>query len=436
MVNAFVTLATNDGYAVGALVLAHSLRETGTQHALHVLYTEGVSSALRNQLHAVFTHASLVNILDSNDQENLALIGHLGLTFTKLHAWRLTEYEKAVFLDADTLVLQNVDELFSRPEISAAPDIGWPDYFNSGVFVFTPSLERYRELVQFGLQEGSFDGGDQGLLNKWFKDWRESDASHRLPFIYNMTAGAIYSYAAALKIHGENIKIVHFLGRQKPWHSLKTGVHGNEHWTQWNNVFEKNVKQHLPPHLLHYLYDLHSKSKHHHKSHQHPSHKHHSTPPQNLPHFHRDPSPPVQQSHHVEQRSEESWTPSQQIESNSPASFHSPPEHKTVEIVEVRRSSPPPNEPVHENIEHEEVGSSAPALVESAVTPAEVETSSNLSRHSSSSSSELASCCDSSEESGDENKWERALGDWERGAPDVSGRDAFDNILAHIQQQL
>jgi glycogenin glucosyltransferase len=47
MVNAFVTLATNDGYATGALVLAHSLKEVGTQHALHVLYTEGVSTALR-----------------------------------------------------------------------------------------------------------------------------------------------------------------------------------------------------------------------------------------------------------------------------------------------------------------------------------------------------------------------------------------------------
>jgi len=40
-----------------------------------------------------------------------------------------------VFLDADTLVLDNVDELFERPELAAAPDVGWPDCFNSGVFV-------------------------------------------------------------------------------------------------------------------------------------------------------------------------------------------------------------------------------------------------------------------------------------------------------------
>jgi len=47
---AWVTLATNDGYAVGALVLAHSLRNVGTSHKLHVLYTSGVSFNLRSFL--------------------------------------------------------------------------------------------------------------------------------------------------------------------------------------------------------------------------------------------------------------------------------------------------------------------------------------------------------------------------------------------------
>lgn len=28
----------------------------------------------------------------------------LGITFTKLHCWRLTQYEKCVFIDADALV--------------------------------------------------------------------------------------------------------------------------------------------------------------------------------------------------------------------------------------------------------------------------------------------------------------------------------------------
>lgn len=96
-------------------------------------------------------------------------------------------------------MLKNSDELFDHPEFSAAPDIGWPDYFNTGVFVYVPSVETYRKLVDFSLSEGSFDGGDQGLLNKYFKNWREQDVSHRLSFLYNVTAAAIYSYAAAIK---------------------------------------------------------------------------------------------------------------------------------------------------------------------------------------------------------------------------------------------
>ena len=35
-------------------------------------------------------------------------------------------------------VVKNCDELFDRSELSAVPDAGWPDCFNSGVFVFEP----------------------------------------------------------------------------------------------------------------------------------------------------------------------------------------------------------------------------------------------------------------------------------------------------------
>jgi glycogenin glucosyltransferase len=51
---AWVTLATTDGYAVGALVLAHSLRNVNTANKLHVMFTAGVSAELRAQLQQVF----------------------------------------------------------------------------------------------------------------------------------------------------------------------------------------------------------------------------------------------------------------------------------------------------------------------------------------------------------------------------------------------
>ena len=55
-------------------------------------------------------------------------------------------------------VLSNIDELFEREELSAAPDPGWPDCFNSGVFVFKPSNETYNKLLALCTETGSFDG--------------------------------------------------------------------------------------------------------------------------------------------------------------------------------------------------------------------------------------------------------------------------------------
>lgn len=55
-------------------------------------------------------------------------------------------------------VLKNSDELFEREELSAAPDPGWPDCFNSGVFVYRPSLDTFNALIKFALSKGSFDG--------------------------------------------------------------------------------------------------------------------------------------------------------------------------------------------------------------------------------------------------------------------------------------
>lgn len=216
---AWVTLATNDSYSLGALVVAHSLKRVHTAHQLAVLITPGVSESMKNKLRTVFNLVEEVNLLDSKDKSNLALLKRpeLGITFTKLHCWRLTQYEKCVFLDADTLVLRNCDELFEREELSAAPDVGWPDCFNSGVYVYKPNLETFSSLMEYAVTHGSFDGGDQGLLNSYFSDWAHKDIAKHLPFVYNTSSVASYSYLPAFKQFGQNTKILHFIGTAKPW---------------------------------------------------------------------------------------------------------------------------------------------------------------------------------------------------------------------------
>ncbi|XP_076579107.1 glycogenin-2 [Chaetodon auriga] len=216
---AFVTLATTDSYCMGATVVARSLRRHGTTRSIVVMVTPNVSEQSRLALENVFDEVIAVDVMDSEDHLHLSLLGRpeLGITFTKIHCWTLTQYSKCVFLDADTLVLSNVDELFEREELSAAPDPGWPDCFNSGVFVFRPSLHTYTSLLDHALQHGSFDGGDQGLLNSFFSSWPVEDISKHLPFIYNLSSSSVYSYLPAFQQFGHNAKIVHFLGAVKPW---------------------------------------------------------------------------------------------------------------------------------------------------------------------------------------------------------------------------
>ncbi|VFV40983.1 glycogenin-2-like, partial [Lynx pardinus] len=201
---AFVTLATNDTYCQGALVLGQSLRTQRATRKLVVLITSQVSSLLRVILSKVFDEVIEVSLMDSANYSHLAFLKRpeLGVTLTKLHCWTLTHYSKCVFLDADTLVLSNIDELFDRAEFSAAPDPGWPDCFNSGVFVFQPSLETHGLLLRHAVDHGSFDGADQGLLNSFFSSWSTADIHKHLPFIYNLSSNTAYTYSPAFKRHG------------------------------------------------------------------------------------------------------------------------------------------------------------------------------------------------------------------------------------------
>ncbi|XP_037716737.1 glycogenin-2 isoform X2 [Drosophila subpulchrella] len=213
---------------------------------------------MRDRLKEVYNVVQEVNVLDSQDAANLALLSRpeLGVTFTKLHCWRLVQFEKCVFLDADTLVLQNCDELFEREELSAAPDVSWPDCFNSGVFVFRPSVDTFGQITEFAVKNGSFDGGDQGLLNQFFADWATADIKKHLPFVYNVTAYASYCYLPAFKQFRDKIKILHFAGKLKPWliqFNSETKLasvssdyaHAQDLIQLWWNIFCENVIQSL-----------------------------------------------------------------------------------------------------------------------------------------------------------------------------------------------
>ncbi|KAJ3194275.1 hypothetical protein HK101_003083 [Irineochytrium annulatum] len=238
---AFCTLLTNEDYVAGALTLAHSLRRAGSKHDIIVLVPPSLSQATISRLYRAFTkviYVSLIKADSDGDKENRnALLGRpdLNETLTKLRVFDpevMVGYERVAFLDADAYAVRNVDDMFSFLDkgayFAAAPDAGWPDIFNSGVFVARPDAELFRQLTIAATDSTSFDGADQGLLNSFFSSWsgfpsassssgNSSFEATRMPFTYNLTPSAVYTYLPAYVQFQRDIAIVHFAGNIKPW---------------------------------------------------------------------------------------------------------------------------------------------------------------------------------------------------------------------------
>lgn len=231
MNKAYVTLVTNADYAMGALALLRSLSLTGTQADLVVMHTGGVSppdlkplSALRARL----VEAELLPTSDAFNARHARAKIHSNAPFTKgrkpdfhtpldnfakLRLWQMTQYEKVVFLDADAIVLRNIDRLFDYPEFSAAPNVyeSLADFhrLNSGVFVARPSQETFDAmLAKLDAPEAFWPRTDQTFLQSFFPDW------HGLPVFFNMLQYVWFNLPQLWR--WQSVSVIHFQ-YEKPW---------------------------------------------------------------------------------------------------------------------------------------------------------------------------------------------------------------------------
>lgn len=232
--NAVATLLYHPDYLPGALVLGYSLRKiVDANTKLVILIDQDNFSHLQLLLLQDLWDVLVdVHVLESRLHTKLALHlkrPELAKTYLKVQLWSLP-YEKVLYLDADTLPLAGsgaVTDLlkldFPENKILAAPDSGFPDIFNSGMFALRPNEDDYANLVALAASnlDVSFDGADQGLLNQYFNsdpDWvsqtlgsgstNVSAAVVRtsnwvpVPFLYNTTPSAQYQYLPAFNHFG------------------------------------------------------------------------------------------------------------------------------------------------------------------------------------------------------------------------------------------
>ena len=237
MSSAFATYLCNDLFIPGAVALANSLRYNKTKYPLLCMVTDLVSDQGRKQLIEcgyVLSDIDKISPLRTDGIKD-RYKDNSWMMFTKLNLWRQLDYEKLVFIDADCLAIQNVDEMMNFPIVSAVKDVGYGG-ISAGVMVLTPSQDMFDYLMS-DLESDVYDNtySDQSYLDWYLKDrkiWNE------IPITYNVLQKRIS--------FGPGIKIYHYNG-QKPWindeeHTCCWRMGENYIYQLWHQFFNMEIK--------------------------------------------------------------------------------------------------------------------------------------------------------------------------------------------------
>ncbi|KAH7680926.1 Glucuronosyltransferase protein [Dioscorea alata] len=200
-------------YVCGAITAAQSIRLSGSKRDLVILVDETISEHHKEGLEAAGWKIRIIQRIRNPKAERDA---YNEWNYSKFRLWQLTDYDKIIFIDADLLILRNIDFLFTFPEITATGNNG--TLFNSGVMVIEPSNCTFQLLMDHINEIESYNGGDQGYLNEIFTWW------HRIPrhmnFLKHFWMGDEQEIKdMKTKLFGSEppvLYVLHYLGI-KPW---------------------------------------------------------------------------------------------------------------------------------------------------------------------------------------------------------------------------
>ena len=188
-------MLTDDSYLPGVQVLVDSLRKHSDRQ-LVVLCSSDAKSLHRATIIQLYKLPNLIikmvppipNLQEEESiKEGEPKPSWVGSAYTKLHIWNMLEYEKVLYIDADCLIMDKVDQLLELDcDFAAAPDVFPPDHFNAGVLLVKPSLRTFKILLaRTRMKEfASYDKGDTGFLNASFqKTWynQKEEFPHAAP---------------------------------------------------------------------------------------------------------------------------------------------------------------------------------------------------------------------------------------------------------------
>ena len=235
----YISILSTDNYLKGLLVLFFSYKKTKSKYPFLVLLTPNISKKTKiilKKLHIPYE----ILLKDIDNPTDVSKKHRWFRTYSKLSVFNQTKYSKIVYLDADMLILRNIDGLFKYDHMSATNAGGmlprkksWT-HLNSGLIVIKPSTKIFKDMIgkietieSGGTLVTPKSGSDQDFFNSYYPKWNQNKRIH-LDHKYNMIHYYLDEYCKlfgySLKAKKRPIYVIHYASYLKPWNITKKEI--------------------------------------------------------------------------------------------------------------------------------------------------------------------------------------------------------------------
>jgi glycogenin glucosyltransferase len=178
---AVVSAIYNDDYITGVEVLGYSLRRLNIQADLILFYISNrLNQATLNRCRKAGWY--LWSVERINPPRFAIIYPRFYDQYTKLRIWSMIGYDRVLYLDADTLVIRNINELLTgtifednQDSLLGAVEDVWQGQigpnFNGGVLLIRPNQTIFNDMLIKMHNMAAYGSywAEQGFLNWYFK---------------------------------------------------------------------------------------------------------------------------------------------------------------------------------------------------------------------------------------------------------------------------
>ena len=273
--NAYITLMSTNNYIYGCIGLMYSWKNTNPKYPFYCVVTKDITKENIKILEAIgykviiddlYIPKSYYETLLKYENDEYVAIGAstADLTkngwqygWTKLRIFNYTQFDKLLYIDADSYIVQNLDDMFDRPGWSSVCeyDSTWTGLkrFQSAFFLIEPSTTVYEGLLQLAEDNPMIVhpatgepqlSNDYDLLNLYKSDWRNHPelVVPMYTYIDSFTLRVTDYFLPFILNSVGKVKAIHLTG-PKPWINGTDEVHSYcGEWSLWRELYLIYIK--------------------------------------------------------------------------------------------------------------------------------------------------------------------------------------------------